>query len=281
MRKPKLPRDRKTISLLISLALFVMACSTNEIKNTRVVFIHHSTGECIWKGNPNRYLYRIFKRGDVERQISGYNRKNKASIIIKEIAFPKQSPYGWKNYPFDYYNIWVDHAGEQPYMEEPTLEILSDKYDVIILKHCYPVSNIGEDSMSSMNMENKTLANYKMQYNALKAKFREFPQTKFLLWTPAARVKTDSITRQEAERTREFYQWVVNEWDDKNDNIFLWDFYSLETAGGLYLKDEFASGPNDSHPGKSFAGRVSKLFANRIIQVTKGVADENKITGEE
>ena len=38
------------------------------------------------------------------------------------MAFPKASPYGWHNYPYDYYDIWVKHAGNEPYMEEPSME---------------------------------------------------------------------------------------------------------------------------------------------------------------
>ena len=34
------------------------------------------------------------------------------------MSFPKPNPYGWNNYPYDYYNIWVKNAGEELYMEE-------------------------------------------------------------------------------------------------------------------------------------------------------------------
>ena len=54
-----------------------------------------------------------------------YNKENNKNYLIKEMTFPKASPYGWHNYPYDYYNIWVKHAGNEPYMEEPTLEMLT------------------------------------------------------------------------------------------------------------------------------------------------------------
>ncbi|MDZ7634164.1 MAG: hypothetical protein U5L72_06865 [Bacteroidales bacterium] len=77
--------------------------------------------------------------------INQYSKRNKVDYRIRAIPFPKASPYGWNNYPFDYYNIWVKNSGEKPFSGEPTLEILTRDYDVIIFKHCYPVSNIGPD----------------------------------------------------------------------------------------------------------------------------------------
>ena len=91
------------------------------------------------------------------------------TISIEEMAFPKASPYGWHNYPYDYYNIWVKNAGNEPFMEEPTLEILTKQYQVVIFKHCFPVSNIQPDQDSAdINSDFKSLSNYKLQYLALK-----------------------------------------------------------------------------------------------------------------
>lgn len=63
------------------------------------------------------------------------------------------------------------------------------------------------------------------------------------------------------------FDWVKNDWDTANDNIFLWDFFALETDGSLYLKNEIASSSQDSHPGKTFAKKIGILFCQRIIDV--------------
>ena len=60
-----------------------------------------------------------------------YNAENGTNYRIIERAFPSGKPYKWKNYPFDYWNIWVKNAGYKPYMEEPTLETLTQLFDVI------------------------------------------------------------------------------------------------------------------------------------------------------
>ena len=119
-----------------------------------------------------------------------FNKKNNSNYKIADLTFPKETPYGWNNYPYDYYNIWVKHAGENTYMEEPTLEILSKKYEIIVFKHCFPTSRISQDTGTpDINSDEKKIENYKLQYNALKNKMHEFPNNKFIVWTPAVCTK--------------------------------------------------------------------------------------------
>jgi hypothetical protein len=261
------------ISIVILLFLLIAGCSSNDDNMKKIIFLHHSTGEAIWKGKTNRYVYKITGKGDVQKFLTAYNRNNKTGYEITAINFPKSSPYGWNNYPYDYFNIWVKNAGEKPYMEEPTLEILTKKFDVIIFKHCFPASNIKADSGApDINSDVKSLENYKLQYNALKIKMHEFPENKFIVWTPAANTKLNS-REDEALRTREFYSWIVNEWDEKGDNIFIWDFYNYETEGGLYLTDNNAHSPDNSHPGVDFSARVAPLFGKFIVDVIESKVD--------
>jgi hypothetical protein len=239
----------------------------------KIIFLHHSTGKNIWLGKTSRYVNKLFKKSDVGDYFADYNRQNNTSYYIKEQKFPKESPYGWKNNPFDYYNIWVKHSGPEYYLEEPTLEILTREYDTIIFKHCYPASRILPDSNSpDINSELKTLQNYKLQYNALKNKMHEFPENKFIVWTPAVFLK-NQMTADEAKRTQEFHNWLVDDWDEKGDNIYLWDFYSYETNGSLYMLDEYSEGQSNSHPNKEFSGRISPLFSKFVIDVLEGKSE--------
>ena len=233
----------------------------------KIIFLHHSTGESIWVGNTPRYIYRLLKKGSVQKYFNDYNKSNKTNYVISEMIFPKKHPYGWKNYPFDYYNIWVKNAGNEPYLEEPTLEILTSEYDVIIFKHCYPVGRILEDKGApDIESEEKRIENYKLQYNALKKKMHSFPDKKFIIWTPPASVSM-KITPEEAERTYEFHKWITMEWDEKADNIFIWDFYTYETEGGLYLTGKNAFSPDNCHPGAEFSARVAPIFCRYVIDV--------------
>jgi hypothetical protein len=151
--------------------------------------------------------------------------------------------------------------------------MLTPSYDMIIFKHCYPVGEILEDTgIPDINSDEKRVENYKLLYVALKEKMHEFPENKFILWTPAALVR-NSTTEARAVRTRQFYEWMVNEWDEGGDNIYLWDFYQYETEGELYLRNEFASGEDDSHPNREFSGRTAPLFGQFIIDCIEGNVD--------
>ena len=279
--------------LAIILVSLTLSCKQNEKpSDMNIIFLHHSTGNVIWNGTKPSLIGKAIRRANTRIAemlgvkahlpylIDKYNKSNNKNYHIKEFEFPKRSPYGWNNYPYDYYNIWVKNAGEMPYKEEPTLEMLTKEYQVIIFKHCYPGSNIQEDLDSvDINSDIKTLANYKLQYIALRDKLHQFPDTKFILLTGAAQVASQ-INLDEAKRAKQFLQWVINEWDMPEDNIFLWDLRTLQTEGDLYFKEEYARSNEDSHPNKQFAGRVVKLFSNRIIDIIENNGTMTKLTGE-
>ncbi len=253
-------------------------------KPAKVVFLHHSTGWTVWLGNTSEASVKVSGKGDVGKWIAGYNEANNTTHEIRDMTFPTTDEgYPWANYPYDYYNIWVKHAGDAPYLGQPTLEMLTKEYDVIVWKHCFPVASILPDTGTpDIDSDVKRLENYKLQYAALKEKMRSFPDTKFIVWTGAAPTigQIRSVGPARAQRAREFVEWVKTQWDEPGDNIFLWDFYELETGGGIYMKMGYASGLRDPHPRADFAGRVAPLFAQRIVDVINGVGDSTSLTGE-
>ena len=262
---------KRLVYILITLVL--TSCGSNRENMKKIIFLHHSTGQSVWVGKTNRYVYKLTGKGDVQRFFTNYNKTNKTDYEISEILFPKSSPYGWNNYPYDYYNIWVKNGGPNPYMEEPTLEILTKQYDVIIFKHCFPVSLISEDTGTpDIDSDVKSIGNYKLQYDALKNKMHEFTDNKFIIWTPAVNTQA-GMTEDEALRTRQFHDWMMDEWDEKGDNIHIWDFYKYETEGGLYLTEGNAFSSNNSHPNSQFAASVAPLFSKFVIDVIESAAD--------
>ena len=284
---------RLIFTLILGLSISVLSCNNKDnSSDLNIVFLHHSTGEIIWNGAPPNIIQRVAKKisdrfenvisknAMLPSLISKHNKENSTHYSIKAIEFPKIKPYGWNNNPYDYYNIWVKHAGKEPYLKEPTLEILTEEYQVIIFKHCFPVSNIQADKDSSdINSNYRSLTNYQLQYLALREKMNSFPETKFILFTGAAQVRSN-IKVDEAERAKEFFNWVINEWDIQNDNVYVWDLYELETEGGLYLKDDYAASSHDSHPNEIFAQRVTKLLFNRIVDIIENRGEYTSLTGE-
>jgi len=278
--------------LLIITTFALFSCNDKEkTSEMNIIYLHHSTGGVIWQGEKPSLITRAVRKispGLVETLghaklpilFKEYNQDNNKNYLITEKVFPKASPYGWHNYPFDYYNIWVNNGGNQPFMEEPTLEMLTKDYQVIIFKHCFPVGRIQPDNdTADIDSDFKSLANYKLQYNALRDKLLSFPDTKFIVWTGAALTK-GATTEDEAIRAREFSNWVREEWDLPDDNIYLWDFYELETEGGLYLKDEYSTSSTDSHPNSEFASRVVGMLFNRIIDVIESNGARTNLKGE-
>lgn len=247
----------------------------------RIGFLHHSTGYVVWMGTTSRISAKVFNKTALGSWITDFNKQNGTSYTIDQQDFPNTSGgYPWANYPYDYYNIWVKNAGETAYQGEPTLEMLTKDYDVIVWKHCFPVGNIQPNTGNpSVDSDVKSLENYKLQYAVLKEKMRSFPETRFVVWTGAALTEA-ATTPDEAQRAREFFDWVKAEWDEPGDNIFLWDFYELQTGGGLYLKPEHATAPDNSHPTAEFGQMVAPLLGQRIVDVITGKGDSASLTGE-
>lgn len=283
----------KVFIIIAAISVSISGCNRKgERSEMNIIFLHHSTGDVIWSGAPPSIIKRaankvnsrladlVSGKGQILRLFEDYNMSHGKSYSIHERDFPKATPYGWNNHPFDYYNIWVQHAGDEPFMEEPTLEILTRDYQIIIFKHCFPVSNIQPDRDSAdINSFYRSVSNYKLQYLALRDKLNSFPETKFILFTGAAQIKS-RISPEEAERAKEFFGWVTAEWDIPGDNIFIWDLYNLQTEGELYFRDEYAVSPDDPHPGKEFARRVGSLFFNRIIDVIESDGLGTNVKGE-
>lgn len=231
----------------------------------RVLYLHHSTGGVIWSGNGTH---------SVPGDLAIYNSAHGTHYEITELAYPN-SPYPWDNYPYDYWKLWVDSPGTG---SQPTLASFVQNYDVIVFKHCYPVSNIGADSgTASVSSSTKSLQNYYLQYAALKEKLREYPDKKFIAWTGAA-LRQSNTSPENASRAQTFFNWVKTTWDEPGDNIFVWDFFALETDNGMYLTVDNAS--SDSHPNRTFAGRVAPLFVKRLVDVIEGRGDSGSITGQ-
>ncbi len=253
----------RCLLLFLLSGAFASACSAADAPpmptDARVVFLHHSTGGVIWDGG-------------VPEWFAAYNTAHGTAYTITGQAYP-WSPYPSDNYPYDYWNLWVNHAGGSLYLTNPPLELLTPQYDVIVFKHCFPASSIGPDTGSpDITSPVKTLENYQLQYEALKTKLRSFPSKRFIVWTGAALLEA-STTPAMATRSKQFFDWVKTVWDEPGDNIYVWDFYNLETDGGMYLNPAHALATNDSHPNNAFAVEVAPLFAQRVVDVIQGKGD--------
>jgi hypothetical protein len=232
----------------------------------RIVYLHHSTGGNVWGGGVPGYF-------------TAYDTTHGTHYQITERAYP-DAPYPWANYPYDYWNLWVNPSGpaDDGNPNIHSLEKLCSDYDVIVFKHCFPVSDLEADTGSaSVSSSVKRAENYKLQYAALKTRLNAFPTRKFIVWTGAARTLGQSSTAS-GQRARAFFAWVKNTWDVDGDNVFVWDFFELETEGGNFLRDVHSSS-GDSHPNGTFCSTVAPYLGQRIVDVIEGRGDSGSLTG--
>lgn len=230
-----------------------------------ILYLHHSVGGVIYWG------------GGVPDLLTAYNAEHATSYSIEDWVYP-DSPYPWANYPYDYWHLWVDGGGQAAAEGIPTFETILQGRDVVVFKHCFPVSGIEADSGSpDISSDVKSLENYKLQYAALKERLHGAPNKRFLVWTGAALREVETYPEQSA-RARQFFTWVKEEWDEPGDNIFVWDFFELETEGGNILLPQYSGG--DSHPSDAFGQTVAPYFLQRLVDVIEGRGDTGSLKGK-
>jgi hypothetical protein len=261
----------------------------------RIAYLHHSTGEIVWRGGIHRHLFRLaalvapafvstwvnrIRPLGVPGFITAWNAAHGTEYRIRRLTYPAtKAGYPWANYPFDYWNLWVAHTDRNRDRGEFNLDDLTRDYDVIVFKHCFPVSRMVADAAASTTATDaKTLGNYKSQYEALKRRLHQFPSKKFILWTgpPLSRAATNP---EEALRAQRFFEWVTSTWDERGDNIFLWDYRSLAVAADGCLAAQHEASPGNSHPSAGFARTVAPLIGRRIVDVIEGRGDAASSTG--
>lgn len=251
----------RALSLILPAALVCL-----QANSQKAIFLHHSTG-----GN-------VYNEGKVNAWIADYNHQHNSNIELTERAFPNK-PYEWKNYPFDYWNLWINGACDsgQPGIE--CMKTLSRDYRMIIFKHCFPGAQVLEDTGTpDISAERKSLENYKVQYRALRKMMHKYPDNIFVVWTlaPLHRLSTNP---ENARRAKQFVEWVKGEWlaeDGKShDNILVFDFWGLtaeekENPGQgqvncLRYKYERSHESGDSHPNTMANEAVGPIFSKFIV----------------
>lgn len=260
---------KKYLLLFAALSLISVAGISQKI-----LFIHHSTG-----GG-------VYSQGNVATWMTNYNTTHGKNYQLTERGYP-DSPYPWENYPYDYWNLWVNPAttcnSSNPKIE--CINTLTQNYNVIIFKHCFPGAGIGADeATSSVSSSAKTLGNYKLQYRALRTMMDNHPNNKFIVWTltPLHRNATNDA---DAARAKQFVDWVKTQWltEDgrSHPNIYIFDFWGIvaesnanPTQGKVNcLKYAYEGDHNgsDSHPNQAANQVAGPLFGQCIVNAIEGV----------
>ena len=168
--------------------------------NVSMIFLYQNIGEIIWDAGGEQWF-------------DNYNNTNDVNYTLNGCIYPT-SDYSCDNYPYDYWNLWIHNEGID---NQHTLQYFSTNYDIIILKHGYLVALIQDDEETpNVASSVKTVANYQLQFNALKERLHAFPDNRFIIWTGAAVLETNTTLIQ-AQRAQTFFNWVKNSWDETGE----------------------------------------------------------------
>lgn len=247
--------------------IFIMLILSTSVMlfSQQAIFLHHSTGNGVW-------------RGGVPQWIHDYNAAHSTNYQVTELSYPNK-PYPWANYPYDFWNLWINNNCNSENPNIACLNTLVKKYDLIIFKHCFPGAAIVADTGNpDITSQIKSLENYKLQYRELRALFDRYSSTKFMVWTlaPLHRLATNA---KDAARAKEFVDWVKTDWlseDGKSrSNIYIFDFFELaaETNSSpdngqvncLKYAYELKHDNRDSHPNPTANSEIAPHFAQAIV----------------
>lgn len=248
------------------IGLVIMFILSFSLFGQKVIFLHHSTGSG------------VYYDGNVAQWIANYNTANGTSYQISERSYP-DTPYPWANYPYDYWKLWINGQCNNTDPDIECLDKLTQNFDVIIFKHCFPGASIqADDGNPLVSSEIKTINNYKLQYRALRTLMDSYPTKKFIIWTlvPLHRLATNP---NEASRAKQFVDWVKTAWlteDGKSHpNIHIFDFFSYAAESNpapvngqvncLKYIYELDHNGNDSHPNLFANQTIGPIFAQFIV----------------
>lgn len=160
---------------------------------------------------------------------------------------------------------------------EPRFSDFVAQYDVVIMKHCFPASDILEDiGKADPTSPRQSLENYKAIYRLLRDMFDKNPNKLFIIWTLPSRHQLfeppEGHKDENAARATEFSNWLKGDFINEggsHPNIFIWDFRGLMVDPDTnFLKYEYESGHNspDSHPNKSANNEAGPQFSKFVVE---------------
>jgi len=175
--------------------------------------------------------------------------------------------------------------------QEVQFSDLVAEYDVVIMKHCYPASDILEDvGRADPSSPRQSLENYKAIYRLLRDKFDENPDTLFIVWTlpPRHRLFEPSEGSKDANAARAtaFSNWLKGDFlteGGSHSNIYVWDFRELVMdVNTNFLRYDYESSHNssDSHPNKLANNETGPRFAQFIVDSIASFYGSSKVGKE-
>jgi hypothetical protein len=263
----------KTCALTI---IFIVFCfqpfAQDKLRNG--IFLHHSTGLNIW--GPNGSNTTVTDEVNTYNKSKGLTDNNKMSLEEKWFG--------------DEDNEWyiIRDFFEGKLSTEKPIDYYYENYKIIIVKSCYPSSDIIGEGAEGQDRTLKTIYNYKQHWRAIVKIMEQHPDNFFVIWTNAPRVK-NKTDADKALRSKEFCNWAKNILAEGKDleygrfpkNVYVFDFFSKLTNDYGYLKDEYAVSLWDSHPNYKATNLVAPQLVREIFDAALAYERVSTSTGNQ
>lgn len=259
--------------------LFILLCGMTGLSAAQTgkfrsgIFLHHSTGGCIW--GPNDSATGVPEEMENYNAANGYTGEN--AVSMTEQWWP------------DGDNEWVTWDNIF-HISDATNDIRSilQNNKIVVIKSCFPSSDIDTFGSPSdtLNPENKTVFNYKWHWRNIINIMAAHPENFFAIWTNAPLVAnaTNSLS---AKLSHQFCTWAKDTLAAGLDpqvssfpsNVYVFDFFhKLADSTGM-LATQYASDEWDSHPNAAATELVAPQFVQEIFDAA--IAYENLVGVQE
>ncbi|MBN1338604.1 MAG: hypothetical protein JXA03_04735, partial [Bacteroidales bacterium] len=250
---------KKTLVLVSACLLMVLTANSQTNLYRSGIFLHHSTGGCIW--GPNGSSTSVPQQMTLYNAAHGYTGANQ--VTLSETWYP-----AWND------NEWVTwHSIFETNTPENISGIISAN-KIVMIKSCFPCSEIaavGSDQ-DTLDPWYKSIANYKWHWRHIVNVMKNHPDNFFVIWTnaPLEWYSTDST---QAAYSDWFCHWAKDTLATGLDpvygafppNVYVFDFFHKLTDPYGFLPQCYASGPGDSHPNAAATALVAPQLVNEIF----------------
>ncbi|MBM4161876.1 MAG: hypothetical protein FJ217_12370, partial [Ignavibacteria bacterium] len=254
------------INRAVTLPLLFTVCAAVAFpQSTRFrsgVFLHHSTGGCIWGPNGSAT--------SVPKEITAYNQQRgftgQDAVSLTESGWPT-NPWNneWERWHRIFENGDTVNADIRP--------ILSSQR-IIVIKSCYPSSAMtGYGSAAdTLTPTRKSMYNYKWHWRHFLKAMKERTQNFFVIWTNAPLVAA-STNDQAAQLSHQFCLWAKDTLANGLDagfgsfpaNAYVFDFFHKLAGPDGKLPATYTNSSSDSHPNGAATLLVAPQFVREVF----------------
>jgi type IX secretion system substrate protein len=252
---------KKVFILLFAILLCASSDLMSQEKFRSGIFLHHSTGNCIW-GNGQGTT-------SVPDEITAYNvlhnYTGEDACSLGETGWPLDP---WNNEWYRWHSIFDG--------TDATANISSylQNNKIVMIKSCYPSSSLtgvgSEADLSSPTI--KSLWNYKHHWMSFIEKMADYPDNFFVIWTNAPLVAA-ATNDNAANLSHQFSYWAKNILAEGLDpdfgafpaNVLVFDYFHLTAGTDYKLKPSYAASSSDSHPNGTATDAVAPVMVAEIF----------------